>query len=112
MAAIDGKIFLTKNDCYRVGQRMTPKGIVVHSTGADNPNLRRYIAPDDGIIGQNQYGNDWNRGGEEVCVHAFIGKDKDGKVKTYQTLPFDMCCWGCGGGIYGSYNYNPAYIQF
>lgn len=112
MAAIDGKILLTNNDCYKTYQKMVPKGIVVHSTGANNPNLRRYIGPDDGIIGKNDYGNDWNHPGEDVCVHAFIGLDKNGKVKTYQTLPFDICCWGCGGGYNGSYNYDPAYIQF
>lgn len=112
MAAIDGKILLKNNDCYKEYDKMTPKGIVVHSTGANNPNLRRYIAPDDGIIGKNEYGNDWNRPGEDVCVHAFIGKDKNGIVRTYQTLPFDICCWGCGGGSKGSYNYDPAYIQF
>ena len=112
MSAIDGKILLTNNDCYKRNARMIPQGIVVHSTGANNPTLRRYIAPDDGIIGRNDYGNDWNRGGLDVCVHAFIGKNKNGEVKTYQTLPFDVCCWGCGGGWNGSYNYDPPYIQF
>lgn len=109
---IDGTILLKKNDCYKAGKKMTPKGIVIHSTGANNPNLRRYIAPDDGVIGANEYDNDWNRGGLDVCVHGFIGKDKNGKVKFYQTLPFNYCCWGCGSGSKGSYNYNPAYIQF
>ena len=112
MTAIDYKILLTKNDCYKAGQKMTPKGIVVHSTGCNNPFLSRYIAPDNGVIGKNLYGNDWNQSGVEVCVHAFIGKDKNGEVKTVQTLPFDICCWGVGGGRNGSYNYNPAYIQF
>ena len=112
MAAIDGKILLTNNDCYKRNARMIPRGIVVHSTGCENPNLKRYIAPDDGTLGKNDYGNDWNRGGLDVCVHAFIGKNKNGEVKTYQTLPFDVCCWGCGGGWNGSYNYDPPYIQF
>lgn len=112
MAVIDGKILLTKNDCYKAYQKMTPKGIVVHSTGVNNTSLRRYIAPDDGIIGKNAYNNDWNRSGLDVCVHGFIGTDKRGNVKFYQTLPFNICCWGVGGGSKGSYNYNPAYIQF
>jgi len=112
MAAIDGKILLTHNPCYKTYQKMTPKGIVVHSTGANNPYIKRYVAPDDGVIGKNDYGNDWNRSSTEVCVHGFIGKDKNNKVKFYQTLPFDICCWGVGGGWKGSYNYNPAYIQF
>ena len=33
-------------------------------------------------------------------------------VKAAQILPYDICCWGCGSGSKGSYNYNPAYIQF
>lgn len=112
MSAIDGKIMATKSDCYKKGQKMTPKGIVVHSTGANNPEIRRYVAPDDGVIGQNQYGNSMNEPGQDVCVHAIIGKDKNKKVKCYQILPFDICCWGVGSGSKGSYNYNPAYIQF
>lgn len=112
MSVIDGKILLTKNPCYGAYQKMIPKGIVVHSTGANNPYIKRYVQPDDGIIGKNIYGNDWNNPNEDVCVHGFIGKDKFDRVKFYQTLPFDICCWGVGGGRNGSYNYDPAYIQF
>lgn len=51
--------------------------------------------------------------GRRVCVHAFIGINSSGKVETYQTLPFDMCCWGGGSGNNGSYNNNPtARVQF
>jgi N-acetylmuramoyl-L-alanine amidase CwlA len=103
---------LTKNDCYKKAQKITPKGIVVHSTGANNPYLKRYVQPDDGVLGDNKYDNDWNRSGLSVCVHAFIGKDKNGTVRVYQTLPFNYACWGVGNGSKGSYNYNPAYIQF
>lgn len=104
---------LTKNDCYKKATKITPKGIVVHSTGANNPNLRRYVQPDDGLLGKNTNNNSWNRSGIEVCVHAFIGKDKNGSVQVYQTLPFDYACWGVGKGKKGSYNYNPTgYIQF
>ncbi|MGN0613121.1 MAG: N-acetylmuramoyl-L-alanine amidase family protein [Porcipelethomonas sp.] len=112
MAAIDGKIIFTRSDCYKAAKKMTPAGIVVHSTGANNPYLSRYVQPDDGKIGDNKYDNDFNNPGVDVCVHAFIGKDKDGNVKCYQTLPFDYCCWGVGSGNLGSYNYDPAYIQF
>lgn len=107
------KCLLTNNDCYKKGQKITPKGIVVHSTGANNPNLRRYVQPDDGILGKNTNGNHWNRSGIQVCVHAFVGKDKDGNVRVYQTLPFNYACWGIGRGSKGSYNYDPTgYIQF
>ena len=91
---------------------MKPKGIVVHSTGVNNPELRRYLGPDDGRIGKNQYGNHWNQSGITKCVHAFIGKDKKGSVCTYQTLPLNICSWGVGSGSKGSYNYNPGYLQF
>lgn len=103
---------LTKNDCYKTNKKMTPKGIVVHSTGANNPNLKRYVQPDDGILGYNSNKNHWNKSGLAKCVHAFIGLDKNGVVRCYQTLPFNICCWGVGNGSKGSYNYNPAYIQF
>ena len=94
------KLFLTNNECYKVGRTITPKGIMVHSTGANNPNLKRYVGPDDGLLGVNQYGNHWNverPGGRQVCVHAFIGKLKDGTIATYQTLPWNMRGWHGGG---------------
>lgn len=93
-------LLLTNNACYKAGKRMTPKGIMVHSTGANNPNLRRYVGPDDGLLGVNTNGNHWNTytpGGKKVCVHAFIGKLKDGSIATYQTLPWDYVGWHCGG---------------
>jgi N-acetylmuramoyl-L-alanine amidase len=102
----------TKNDCYKSNRKIKPKGIVVHSTGANNPNLRRYVQPDDGLLGKNNNNNDWNRPGVSKCVHGFLGKDKNGDVQFYQTLPFDIACWGVGRGSKGSYNYSPAYIQF
>ncbi len=107
------KLYLTKNDCYTVSTKIRPVGIVVHSTGANNPNLKRYIAPDDGVIGKNIFNNSWNKKGIKKCVHAFIGKDKNKEVKIYQTLPFNIAAWGVGSGKKGSYNYNPtAHIQF
>ena len=101
------KLILTKNACYKTGRKITPKGIMVHSTGANNPNLRRYVGPDDGLLGVNQYGNHWNQdkpGGSYVCVHAFIGKLADGTIATYQTLPWDWRGWHAGNGFLGSAN--------
>ncbi len=94
------KLILTGNACYKAGRKITVKGIMVHSTGANNPNLKRYVGPDDGLLGENQYGNHWNTyhpGGREVCVHGFIGKLKDGTIATYQTLPWDHRGWHAGG---------------
>lgn len=96
--------FATRNDCYTKnkaqlalspGQRdwryqqyyQGPRGIMVHSTGANNPWLSRYT---DGP-------NDWDRPNLEVCVHAFVGKAEDGTVDTCQILPWDYRAWHCGG---------------
>ena len=68
---------LTRNDCCRRGTPLVPRGVMVHSTGANNPYLRRYVQPDDGELGKNRYDNDWNRPGLPVCVHAFLGKKAD-----------------------------------
>ena len=94
------QLYLTKNECYKAGRKITPKGIMVHSTGANNPNLKRYVGPDDGLLGKNQYNNHWNQprpDGRQVCVHAFIGKLKDGSIATYQTLPWNHRGWHAGG---------------
>lgn len=116
------KLIFTENECYKVGQKFTPKKIMVHSTGANNPKLSRYVGPDDGKLGVNKYDNHWNHlhpggkdvgphsyadknkdgrcdicGGRRACVHAFIGKLKDGTVATYQTLPWDVRGWHAGG---------------
>ena len=108
------KAYAVKNLGYITAQKMIPQGIVVHSTGANNPNLKRYVDAVD-EVGINQYGNHWNTatpGGRKVCVHAFIGYDKNKQVRVAEILPLDICCWGVGSGKKGSYNYNPAYIQF
>ncbi|OUP77712.1 amidase [Anaeromassilibacillus sp. An172] len=94
------KLILTANACYKAGEKITVKGIMVHSTGANNPWLKRYVGPDDGLLGKNIYNNHWNTyhpGGSEVCVHAFIGKLNDGTIATYQTLPWNHRGWHAGG---------------
>lgn len=101
------KHLLTKNRCYIANVKMKQKGIVVHSTGANNPNLARYI--DDPSLGKVS-SEHWNQPKHGVCVHAFIGKKSDGTIATVQTLPFDVKCWGCGSGSKGSYN--NTHIQF
>ena len=66
--------YLTKNDCYKQGKTMVPKGIVVHSTGANNPYIKRYVQPDNGIIGKNQYNNDlFNQMVNRGCLEKFSG---------------------------------------
>lgn len=94
------KLIFTNNACYKADRTITPKGIMVHSTGANNPNLKRYVGPDDGLLGKNQYNNHWNQDkpdGRQVCVHGFIGKLADGSIATYQTLPWNHRGWHAGG---------------
>ena len=112
--------FLTRNACYVIGKTFKPIGVMIHSTGAKNPNASRYV-PGDEVIGLNTKGTHWdvyhpggrdngrhtyvNRdgdytcdkcGGRQVCVHAFIGKMADGSVAIVQTLPWTMRAWHAG----------------
>jgi hypothetical protein len=92
--------YLKQNNCYKAGKSMVPKGIMIHSTGANNTSLKRYVGPEDGKLGINQYSNHWNQptpDGESKSPHAFIGKLADGSIATYQTLPWDMRGWHAGG---------------
>lgn len=129
---------LYHNRCYNAGRYIEPSKIVLHSTGAANSQLRRYVQPHAeqstgmaeyqpvqrsytnaemiAILGKNQYGNHWNRAGDNygnglyACVNAFIGKLADGTIATVQTLPWKMRPWGVGSGRNGSYN--DVAIQF
>ena len=111
--AITFKAYATNNGAYKAARAMpkgSPAGIILHSTGANNPNLRRYVnAP--AICGDNPYHNYFDRADSDVCPHAVIGRDKDGVLRAAKLLPWNVCCWGCGSGSKGSYNYSPAYIQ-
>jgi len=100
-------LMLVNNDCYKAGVKIVPKGIMVHSTGANNPWLKRYVAPNDGLLGTNVHNNHWNQarpGGRQVCVHAFIGKLANGIVAVYQTLPWEYRGWHSGRGPRGTAN--------
>ncbi len=111
--AITFEAYARNNGAFKAARPMptgSPAGIIIHSTGANNPNLKRYVnAPE--ICGENPYKNYFDRADSDVCPHAVIGKDKNGEVKAAKLLPWNVCCWGCGSGSKGSYNYSPAYIQ-
>ena len=111
---------LTANRCYKTGATIKPKGVMVHSTGANNPNLRRYVQPVSttpdraGLLarlGTNPNGNHWNRAGLNVCVHGFIGKLADGSVAAVQTLPWNRRGWHAGNGSSGR-SANDTHISF
>lgn len=107
---------LMRNSCFSSGTVIKPAGIMVHSTGANNPNLSRYV-PGNEEIGFNRTGNHWDQSNAEwkrkfgeplnKCVHAFIGKLADGSVGMVQTLP-----WNCRGWHAGMSAGNTRYIGF
>ena len=68
------KHYFTNTDCYKAAVIQESKGVQVHSTGANNPYLKRYVQPDDGRLGKNNNKNDHNRPGLDVCANAYIGK--------------------------------------
>lgn len=113
-------VCMQKNStCYKGTSKMTPKGVLWHSTGANNPNISRYVQPHEtdenyeamlSILGKNRYGNDWNHRDLQKGVNAFIGKLADGTVATVQALPWNFKPWGCGSGSKGSLN--NTHMQF
>ena len=112
--------YLKENDCYKAGRTITPKGVMVHSTGANNPKVARYVQPADSdpnkeelleAIGTNKNKNDWNHGDLDVCTHAFIGKLADNSVGTVQTLPWNRRGWHAGNGTSGK-SANDTHIAF
>lgn len=98
-------------DCYRRGVRQQPAGVQVHSTGAANSYLKRYVQPDDGRLGTNRNGNSHNRPGGDVCASAYIGRLEDGTVAVYQALPWEYRCWLSGSGSNGNAN-RKGYLGF
>ena len=110
---------MTQSTCYKGTSTMTPKGVLWHSTGANNATIKRYVQPSDNdpnreelikIIGKNKNGNDWNHINKQAGLNCWIGKLADGTVATVQTMPWNFKPWGCGSGSKGSCN--NGWIQF
>ena len=81
--------FATKNKCYQVGAPLTPRGIMLHSIGVPQPSA---------AVMARSY-NQYQPGGQSVCVHGFI--QRDGTY--YQTLPYNLRAWHCGGSANGTH---------
>ena len=110
---------MTNSTCYKQTRTMNPVGVLWHSTGANNPNLKRYVQPDDNaankaemlkLLGVNSNRNDWNHIAHQAGLNAWIGKLANGSVATVQTMPWNFRPWGCGSGSKGSCN--NGWIQF
>jgi len=111
--------FMRQSSWYKGAKKTTVRGVLWHSTGANNPNIRRYVQPDDNAIDKNYWiaklgvntaKNDWNHIEIQSGVHAFIGKLADGTISTVQVGEWDKKAWGCGSGKNGSCN--NGWIQF
>lgn len=110
---------MTNSTCYKQTRTFNPKGILWHCTGANNPNLWRYVQPSENDpnyssliakIGRNSVGTDWNHMYVEAGLNFWIGKLADGSVAAVQTMPWNYRPWGCGSGPKGSCN--DTHIQF
>lgn len=75
--------FAAKNKCYQAGAALVPRGIMLHSIGTPQPSAAALA----------RYFDQYQPGGQSVCVHAFA--QADGTL--YQTLPWEMRGWHCGG---------------
>lgn len=72
---------LTKNPCYKAGNKIKVKGIMIDSVGCPQPSGKVFI-------------HNWNRPScDNKCVHAFVDAN-DGTV--YQTLPWNHRGWHAG----------------
>ena len=113
-------VCMMKNStCYKGTEKMKVKGVLWHSTGSNNPTVKRYVQPHESdanykeliaIIGKNTNGNDWNHIKKQAGLNAWIGKLADGSVAAVQTMPWDYAPWGCGKGSKGTCN--DGWIQF
>lgn len=99
------------SDCYNAARVQEQRGVQVHCTTKGASQLKRWVGPDDGRLGKNQYNNHHNRPGGDVCANAYIGKLADKTVACYQTLPWDYQCWLSGSYENGNAN-KLGYIGF
>lgn len=83
--------FMTRNDCFTAGRKITPKGIMIHSTATP------------GVMAEAWFDR-WNKSykakeiNRQVCVHGFVD-DKE----IWQYLPWDHRGWHAGGSANNSY---------
>lgn len=74
--------FCTNHPCYKIGKKIAPKGLMLHSVGCNQPNAIVFV-------------NTWNKtNAPEVLPHAVIDGNS-GEI--YQTLPWNYRGWHGGG---------------
>lgn len=84
------KQYATQSDCYNTNRKITPAGIMIHSTATP------------GVMAAD-FAKRWDKPGMQKGVHFFVD-DKD----IYQILPCELGdvhrAWHCGKGKHGSGN--------
>ena len=75
------KSYTTKNQTYKLAKRLTVKGLMLHSVACPQPKAKVFIG---------QFDN----ASVEKSVHGFIDASD---FNFYQTLPFNIQAWHCGG---------------
>lgn len=84
--------FITNNDCYKTNSKITPTGLMVHSTAAP------------GVMAED-FAKRWNKPGLEKATHFFV--DDKSIVQILPCAPGDVTrAWHCGKGSNGSGNNN------
>ena len=78
--------FAQRTQAFIRNVRIPVDGIVVHSIGVAQPSVDVMY-------------NRMNAEGDRWAVHALMNNER-----ILLTLPWDVRCWGCGGGSHGSYN--------
>ena len=89
-------VYFTNHRNYTNPKKIKPQGIMIHDTGADNPNLKRYVQPNVYGIGENAYNNHWNKATQVECAHVFIGALDDGTIASINVMPFTYRTYHCG----------------
>lgn len=73
---------MTNNPCYKRHKKFTPKGLMLHSVGVNQPAAKAFISQ-------------WNKSTYRTsCVHGVIDASS-GDI--YQTLPWNYAGWHGGG---------------
>ena len=81
--------YVTRNKCFQAGEAIYPRGLMLHSIGTPQSSAAALV----------RYFDQYQPGGQSVCVHAFV--QADGTV--YQTMPWWMRAWHCGGSANGTH---------
>lgn len=102
----------TYSGAYIADRRIKPKRFVIHSTGAANPYLKRWVN-DPEHVGENPNKNYFGGDNDDrqVMPHAVFGLTHNDKYAIINILPYDYRCWGCGAGKRGSYNDSAIQIE-